>query len=489
VQAKSRRSFWFALVFFALGLLAKPMLVTLPCVMLLLDFWPLQRFSLATFRLSLLSEKTPFFLLTAASCGVTFLAQRAGHAVVPLAMYPLHSRLENVPVAVARYLSKMLWPADLAVVYPPEKFPAAIWGSALAGLLLISILVWRARDRHRCWLVGWLWFLGTLVPVIGLVQVGGTILADRYTYIPAVGIFIAVVFGGYELPRIQRFFPAVAVVLLAGCVLLTEKQLGYWRDSETLFRHTIAITQNNEAAHLNLGSVLDSQGRFGDALDEYHEALRINPNHNLTHFPIGRVLEKMHQPAAALDEYRQCLRLDPDIPAVHNAVGSVLAAQGKYDDAAREFAEAVRLDPHFAIPHIEQAKLFFQQGRDAQAVTELWAAARAEPYDYTTLSIVAHYLAANENAAGRDGANALVLALKADELSDHRQPEISDILGMAFAETGDFTNAMICAQNALEFAPAPQLKDTEPIQRRLALYRNHQPWRESFGATNAPAKN
>jgi tetratricopeptide (TPR) repeat protein len=487
-RANSRRSYWFALVFFALGLLAKPMLVTLPFVLLLLDYWPLGRISNLKSQFSiflpLLREKIPFFLLAAASCVVTPMAQRTSAAVVSLAWVPLDYRLENATVATARYLLKMLWPADLAVIYPPAGIPGAAFSLALAALVLISVAVWRARGRSRCWLVGWLWFLGTLVPVIGLVQVGGSIMADRYTYLPSIGVFVAVVFGLQELPWARKIFPAGAVALLIACVLATERQLAFWRDTETLFRHTLAVTRNNEFAHLNLGRALDLQGRTAEAVAEYREAERINPAHCQVYFATGNLLAKMGRPAEALAEYRECLRRGPEFPALHNAAACALAAQGNLTAALAEFAAAERLDPSYPQPHLELAKIYLTQGRDNLAVDELRAAVRAAPEDVQTLATATHYLAANANAAARDANGALVLALKANDLSDGRQPEVFDVLGMAFAATGDFTNAVISAQNALEFAPP---KDAGPLRRRLELYQNHQPWRESFAATNANA--
>ena len=524
-----------SLACFTLGLLAKPMLVTLPFVLLLLDYWPLGRylpalrfgatsppssgsnatsvprseprsiqnarscevsthpvfpsflfplpssFVLVLWRLVL--EKWPFLLLSIGSCVVTFLAQSTGHAVASLETFPASYRLENAMIAVSQYLLKMTWPADLAIIYPAAPLSGAMVALAGAALVMISTAVWLARRRSPYWLVGWLWFLGTLMPVIGLVQVGGTSMADRYTYIPSIGIFTAVVFGFYELAWARKLFPWLAALPLLACVILTERQLGCWRNSETVFRHTLAITRNNEIAHLNLGIALDQQDRWPEALSEFREALRLSPSHYRTRFEIGNMLVKMGQPAAALAEYQICLGQDPEIPALHNAAGVALATQG--DDAAAhsQFTAAEKLDPHYPQPHLEWARACFQQGSNRQAVDELWAAAKVAPHDFHTLATVAHYLAATSDDASRDGASALALALKAGELSQNRQPEVFDALGMAFATTGDFSNAVVCAQNALVFLPPAKQKEFEAIQQRLKLYQNRQPWRESF--TNA----
>jgi protein O-mannosyl-transferase len=493
VQTDCRRSYWFALIFFAFGLLSKPMLVTLPCVMLLLDFWPLQRFSPAAFRFSLLTEKIPFFLLTAASCVVTFLVQHSGRAVATLDDVSLGFRLENATVATAGYLQKSVWPAPLAVIYPLAPIPAATFAWSVAALIVICAFVWHVRKLNRCWLVGWLWFLGTLVPVIGIVQVGGAAMADRYTYIPSIGIFLAVAFGLPEfagkISWVNKILPVGAAFLLVASISLTEWQLHYWRDTETLFRHTLAVTQVNDMAHLNLGIALDQQGRSEEALAEYRETLRISPGRYQIHFNMGCLLDKLGRPAEALAEFREAIRLDPKVAMWHSAVGSELATLGQGDEALKEFAEAGRLKPDYAQPHLETAKIFFQQRRDHEATNELHAALQSEPDHFQTLATVAHYFAANENAAARDGQFALTLAIKADDLSGHIQPMVLDALGMAYAATDDFTNAQSSALNAADLAAAANLKDLPAIRQRLELYQRGQPWRESFRATNAPAHN
>jgi len=494
VKENCHRSYWLAFFFFALGLLAKPMLVTLPFVLLLLDYWPLQRFSLSTFRLPLLLEKVPFFLLSAISCVVTFFAQRYGDAVVPLAKVSLLYRLENVPVAFGSYVWKLFWPANLCVFYPmPEKIPGLQLVLSVAVLILISAATWRWRKAKPYFLVGWLWFLGTLVPVIGLVQVGGQAMADRYTYIPSIGFFLALVFFARDFalqiktPKIAA--TGIAVLVLAGCILATEFQLQFWRDSETLFRRATIVTPDNEIALVNLGSALETEGYLDEALAVDRQAEKLNTGRYQLHNNLGNLLAQLGRHEESLAEYREAIRLRPDNAILHNSAGGELAALGQSDAALKEFSEAERLDLNYARPHVETAKVFFQQGRDTEALDELKAALRAEPDNFQTLAAAAHYLAANENAPARDGQSALVLAVKANELSGHSQPLVYDILGMAFAATGDFTDAQTCAQNALDLATAAQMKNLEPIRQRLELYQNHQPWRESFRATNAPVKN
>jgi tetratricopeptide (TPR) repeat protein len=488
---RSSLDYALALIFFALGLMSKPMLVTLPFVMLLLDLWPLQRFSLPGFRFSLLSEKIPFFLLTTVSCIVTFLAQLYGESVAPLARVSLGYRLENTPVAVVNYLWKLFWPANLCAFYPmPEKIPAFQICADLAALFLISFAAWRWRQSRPYFLVGWLWFLGTLVPVIGLVQVGGQAMADRYAYIPSIGFFIAVVFLGNEFaermqtPKIIRF--GFAGLICSACIAVTENQLPFWRDSEALFRRAAAVTQNNDLALLDLGVALDAQGRFEEALAVYHQAEKSGSGRYQIYNNLGNVLGILGRHDESLAEYRKAIFLAPDIASLPNGAGGQLAALNRFDEALKEFSTAEKLNPTYAAPHLENAKVLFKMGRDAEGLDEFRAALQIEPDNYQTVATVAHYLAANENAAARDGKNALLLAIKANDRSGRIQPMVFDILGMALAENGDFTNAIACVQNALDLASAAGINNTGQLQTRLELYKNKLPWRESFRATNAP---
>ncbi len=514
----SRRFFWLALGFFALGLMSKPMLVTLPFGMLLLDFWPLARMRGGSLPVSsnpvlelrpepfyrLLLEKWPFFLLAFGSCIATFLAQR-GTAISSLETVPLSLRLENVATAYVTYLSKFFWPSDLAVIYPLAKhIPAAIVAGAVITLACITAGSWLARQRAPYVLVGWLWFLGTLVPVIGLIQVGGQALADRYTYVPSIGIFIIIAFGAADLiSRLQIPKAAaaiVAVIILVTCIGVTETQLRYWQNSETLFRHTLAVTKNNEIAHNNLGAALELEGKYDEAIVECRAALQIAPDRYQGHNNLGDCLNLSGRPAEALVEYREAIRLNPNVSYIHQSLGTVLAKLGDNSQALAAFTNAARLDPASPWPHFNMAKILLQQGRNADAANELRQALRCSPNDVQILTYTAHVLAAIDDPQVRDGKTALTLANEASNLTGGGQVLVLAALGMAQAETGDFANALATAQKALDLTSAAdnenlpsqqrllQQKAKRELEQQLQLYRNHQPWRESFQADNTPAK-
>lgn len=490
---KSKVYFAWSLLMFAFSLLAKPMFVTLPCLLLLLDFWPLKRFPISNFQFpifaKLFAEKIPFFLLVIPLSVVTCLAQRG--AMATLEHMPFALRLENSLVAYAGYLLKIFWPAKLAFFYP--LFDAPFWAvlAAVIGLVVISIFAWRMRCAFPYVPVGWGWFLGTLTPVIGLVQVGEQAMADRYSYFPAIGIFIVVAFGGWDLaerfPKAKKICLAAAVGVSVACVVFTEIQLQYWRSDETLFFHAVAVTGKNEIAHLNLGVVYEKAGWLADAMREYRAALKINPRRAHTHNNIADLLDLTGQPAAALAEYQAAMQLDANSISTHLNLGTLHVELGQFAEAAAEFAEAARLDPADARSSYENGKRLLKQGRDAEAVAELRQTLQLDADNFKMLAYTARVLAADETAGIRDGAAALVFASKANDLTGGEQLFVLDALGMAYAENRDFTNAIACAQKAVGLAEAAQVPAIAALKARLGLYQNHQPWRESFRATNAPA--
>ncbi|MEJ0089548.1 MAG: tetratricopeptide repeat protein [Limisphaerales bacterium] len=385
---KSKTPYGLALLFFTLSLMSKPMLVTLPFVLLLLDFWPLARIQNSEFKIQNLKrltvEKIPFFLLTAASCAVTFIAQKNGGAMVLMAGMPLNARIENALVSYDRYLEKLFWPENLAVVYPVvEHWPAqiAIIASAmLAGLSAVSIAV---RRSHPYLMTGWFWFLGTLTPVIGLVAVGEQSMADRYTYFPTIGLLIIIAWGVERMTRGWRFqtisLSAAGFVIVAACIILTRQNIGHWKNSETLFRHAIAVTSDNYSAHCSLGNALMSQGRAEEALDEFQTALKLKPDSAENHCNVGVALANMGRLDEAVVEFQSAVKLKPDYGLAHHNLGMALEKKDLLDEATHEYKEAIRLMPDFAAAHNSLGVALAKKGRLDEAVAQFEEAVRLDP--------------------------------------------------------------------------------------------------------------
>jgi Flp pilus assembly protein TadD len=356
------------IVLYAIGLMAKPMLVTLPVVLLLIDFWPLRRFDAAKPFLRqavpFVAEKLPFLVLAAASSIITFLVQQGGHSVAPVDVLPMGLRIGNAIVSYVRYILMMFWPADLTVFYP-HSGPAlplssvAVSLSVLIGLSIPISVWWRSRPYL---IVGWLWYLGTLVPVIGVVQVGAQALADRYTYVPLIGLFIIVAWGlrdfgfwildfglasGQSLtPRSRRLIlgiPAVAIVLMLSW--LTAVQVGNWRDSVTLMEHALRVTSGNYLAHKNLGVALAARKQYEQAVGQYHEGIRIKPSDPDLYYNLANALDKMGKPEEAVANYQKALEINSGHAEAHYNFGNVLARQGKFEDALGQYQEVIKIDP------------------------------------------------------------------------------------------------------------------------------------------------
>jgi len=331
---------------FCLGLMSKPMIVTLPFVLLLVDFWPLR-------RPILLREKIPFFALSAASAMITYLAQ-AGSGAVDTLRIPLGLRIENALVSYVVYIAKTFWPTGLAVFYPyPLEVPA--WQPALAALAIIGIsaATLRVMRRQPYLAMGWFWYLGTLVPVIGFIQVGAQARADRYTYVPMVGLLVMLGWGLADIyrrwPRVRNAAAALAVAVCAACAVLTFFEIRYWRNSETLFRHALNVTSGNYLAHHNLGVALAGDGRFAEAISQYQAALQIRPNAANVQTDYGNALAKSGRIPEAVAHYRAALQVLPDAPITHNDLANALTAiPGSMPEAIAEYQAALRLKPDYA---------------------------------------------------------------------------------------------------------------------------------------------
>jgi tetratricopeptide (TPR) repeat protein len=424
------------LLAFSLGLMSKPMLVTLPFVLLLLDYWPLERLQFrqtienkkdsecktGCFHRSsvyrLLIEKLPFFALSAVSSVITFIVQQRGGAMSTENPIPFVIRIANALVSYVSYISKMFYPSRLAVLYPypTSKFP--IWQPLLCLILLAlvtAIIIYNARSR-RYMLVGWLWYLGTLVPVIGLVQVGIQAMADRYTYLPSIGIFIIVAWGAAELFKrlhLHKIIPAVsAAAIIFALFLCTKTQLRYWRDSLALFGHAARVTRDNYIMHNNYGNALSDNGRFNDAIAHLKQSIRINPKYAKAYINLGVAYNLEGNTKQAVENWNTALKIEPNsIEALNNLA----------------WLRAVQINSEF--------------------------------YDPNT---------------------AVQLALRACEKTQYKKPQILDTLAVAYAATGNFHKAIETLEKALELCQSPtQNKVREQLEERLIRFKASKPYIEA----------
>jgi tetratricopeptide (TPR) repeat protein len=412
--------------FFALGLLSKPMLVTLPFVLLLLDYWPLGRYyapekpashplpgieapgkkkkqkkkeveerppvapermepsAAAVVPWALVTEKIPLFALTILSSIITFLAQQKGGAMSPLEDISLLKRLGNALISYASYIVKTVLPQGLAVFYP---YPAGIaaWqvlgSAALVGTL--TFLAVRYRKQYPFAFVGWFWYLGTLVPVIGIVQVGMQAMADRYTYVPHIGLFIAVVWGAGDLasrqPQGRKILAALTGVVFASLTVMTWNQISHWRSSITLFEHALRVTEQNSLAHLNFGVALNRTGKGREAAEHYREALRINPNSSGGHFNLANYYFSTGQKDEALQHFKEAIRIRPDYANAHSNLGVLLASQKRFEEASAHYEKALRIEPANAGFHYNYGVALANQGRLPEAAGQFRDALALRP--------------------------------------------------------------------------------------------------------------
>jgi tetratricopeptide (TPR) repeat protein len=377
---------------FSLGLMAKSMLVTLPFVLLLLDWWPLNRLSSGAASTSrpdvlrrMVLEKLPLMMLSGVVGVVTYFAQRSGGSVASVELVPLLARLSNAVLSYWVYIQTMFWPTRLAVFYPlRDVTPGALLPAGLALLTLSLLAVFGAR--HRPYLaVGWLWYVGTLIPVIGVIQVGAQSHADRYTYLPSIGVAIMLAWGLAEtVGRWPRAKPVVLAVTCVGCaisVTLTVRQLGYWRDSLTLFRHALEVTDGNYVAYNSVGSALRVEGRLEESRAHYEEAIRIRPSYAEARNNLGEVSLAQGNVAEAIQHMSEAVRIRPDMVGAHVNLGLALSAAGRPDDATREFQEALRIEPTSASALSGLGIAMANQGRTEEGLQHLSEAISLNPND------------------------------------------------------------------------------------------------------------
>jgi protein O-mannosyl-transferase len=438
----------------ALGLMSKPMLVTLPFVLLLLDYWPLGRFegrksNTRRQLIRLVVEKIPLIALSAVSSMVTFLAQRG--AIGWTEQVPMPARISSSLVAYVVYIRQMFWPAGLAVFYPHPESRLPIWEISLASIVLVGITAaaFVFRKKAPYFVTGWLWYLGMLVPVIGLVQVGWQGHADRYTYLPQIGLYIAVAWTVTDLThswRFQRIALGVAAVLIVGALSCRAwLQTSYWRDSETLFTHALAVTSNNDVALNNLGIIFLDKGQLDDAISKLQAALDLRPENAPAHDNLAKALLRKGQITEAMVHYRKFLALQPENVEARNTLGTALIQQGHLREAIDQWEEALATQP--------------ENGNAASNLAWVFATC---PED----SI-------------RDGARAAELGVRALRISGGKIPMIYKVLAAAYAENGRFADAVETAQRGAELATIsgnPGL--AAELESNIALYQSGRPLRD-----------
>ncbi len=443
---------------FVLGLMSKPMLVTLPCVLLLLDYWPLGRLGRdlkeTWGRLpSLVAEKLPLFIPVAGASVLAIQAQAQGGAMPSWEGLPLGIRVANAVLAYGLYLKKMVWPTDLAVFYPHPGSALGAWPVAVAALLLgtISLGVWWQGQRHRYLVVGWLWYLGTMFPVSGLIQVGGHAMADRYAYVPFMGLFIMVAWGTADLIRNlglrKEWLVAAGLCILMPLTLLSRVQLGYWQSTTALFEHALLVTSNNHVAHNLLG--LESMGKkeFTRAEEQFMEAIKISPKYAQAYNSLGLALLEQDRFEEAVERFSQSLKLNPNSVDTLNNLGILWLKKGKLREAALQFSQVMEVDPMFAKAYSNMGLVMAQQQRFQEAITWYARALEIAPDSYDTLNNLGVALTATDRLT-----QALENLSRAREINPSNVEAYAN-LGLALAKAGRIEEAAQRLSQAIEIQP------------------------------------
>ena len=390
--------YWLAFFSFMLGLMSKPMVVTLPAVMLLMDIWPLNRYSLTRLKsgepykpfLPLAKEKIPFFAGSILATAVTIYGGQKAGMVPFLKDISFWSRLENAITDYGKYIMGMFWPHDMAVFYPPAPIPLWQVTGTLLVLLFVSAATIRFWRRYPYLAVGWFWFIITLLPVIGLIQVGYFPIADRYTYLPLIGLFIMIAWGipalVKNLPYGNYILSSLAVAAVAAAATVTWQQIGYWRENVSLYRHALSVTSGNYVMHCSLGLALVNQGDLDEAIKEYRLALALKPDYVDVYYNLGNVFVRKGDLDEAIRNYREALRIKPSFSLALNNWGNALAHRGDLDGAINKYREAIAIHPDYFEAHYNMANVFTKQGNLDEAIQEY----------RTTLMIHPNFVAADK---------------------------------------------------------------------------------------------
>ena len=449
VRRPTAARYLLTLLLFALGLMTKPMLVTLPFVLLLLDYWPLDRLNSRTAVL----EKVPFFVLSAVSSIVTFLVQRSAGAVPGVERLGLRWRIADAVISYAKYIREIFWPSGLSVHYPYDFASLGTWKVVAAGLFLlaVTILIIRQAGKRRYLPVGWLWYLGTLVPVIGLVQAGGQAMADRYTYIPLTGLFIIAAWGieelSYSLPGRKAVMGILAAGIISALIIYTSSQVHYWHDSIAVFEHAVKVTKNNSKGYYKLGVAYGQAGRYNEAIDAYKKAAQIQPDYADAHYNLGVAYGKLGRDAEATEAYKETVKIKPDYAEAYNNLGVTYSKNSRFAEAIDAYKKAVQIKPDYAEAHDNLGAVYSKIGHFAEAIEEFKEAVKIRP----------DYAKAYDNlgvAYGRLGRNAEAIESLKEAVKirpDYDKAQFN--LGVAYSKTGRLSEAIEAYKRAVKIKP------------------------------------
>ena len=497
-QSRSIMRYLLVTVLFVAGLMAKSMLVTAPVVLILLDYWPLNRIrgqqaDVGRPLLELVIEKIPLFVLSAGACVITFVLQkRATGAIPPL---PLLWRLENALASYVIYIWKTLWPTRLGVFYPHPNNTLSIGQVIFAVALLVAVTAAAAifRSQRPYLLTGWFWYVVMLFPVIGVIQVGEQGHADRYTYLPSIGLFLAAVWFTADIAKVRRsqsrlvVATAITTVLLPVLAWTAFVQTSYWRNSRTLWNHALAVTSDNDVAHNNLGYLCAERGELDEAISHFESAAKIRSGKTNPHYDAGSAFVQMNLADAlarkdrsdeAMVHYEEAIRLQPYYADAYYNRGNVLFAKGRIDEAIADWEWTLQLQPNDADAHTSLGNAFLRQGSFKDAIAQYEMAVALAPEDPHSRNNLAWTLATSSDDSIRDGAKAVGFAEQAVVLSGVREPQFLRTLGAAYAESGRFTEAIAAARQAAAIANMQGKRGlATSLEKDLVLYRANLPLR------------
>jgi tetratricopeptide (TPR) repeat protein len=489
-KGRQRWRYLLVVAVFGCGMMSKSMLVTLPLVLLLLDWWPLGRFqktadwrSFIRSTRPLVLEKLPLLALSGMFAAVQVLSAKG--AIVPLEAMPLWQRMANALNSYVVYVWQVFSPVDLAAFYPRPESAIPYWETALALAFLLSVTGLIYALREKCpWLgVGWLWYVGMLVPICGVLQAGDMAHADRFTYLPQIGLFIMLTWAGAEFAG-RMHLPGWMVGTLAGCVILVltvmaREQTSYWRNSESLWRHALGCTENNYVAHNSLGNVLQERGELTEAAAHYQKALEIRPDYVGARNNLGEALREMGRLDEAVAQFQRVLQIDPSYAEASNNLGNVLRQMGRMDLAVARFQYALEMKPDYVEARYNLANALRQMDRIEESIAEYQKTLEIRPDYPEAQNNLAYILSVGRDPRLRNGAVAEELALRANELTGGTSPVVLGTLGAAYAEEGRFSEAVETVKRAIPLAEGQgNITLTSTLRKHLELYEAGKPLRD-----------